>query len=95
MADESQSFIREGITNSGCAAIAGCLWLIAAVLLVLPAILVGLAYGYGAVDYLLLLTFPNDRSENVLWLFRIGLLAVFLGSTAWLIAYFIRKPNDD
>ena len=95
MADESQSFAREVAANSGCAAIAGCLWLTVAVLLLLPATLVGLAYGYGVGDYLLLLTFPNDRAENGLWLFRIGLLAVFLGSTAWLIAYFILKPRGD
>jgi hypothetical protein len=53
----------------------------------------GYAYGYGLSERLLLLRFPNDPAENGLWLFRIGLLLVLFGSTAWLAAYLIRKPK--
>ena len=86
MAEKEQSFIREAVSNSGCAAVVGCLWLVAALLL-LPLIWVSLAYDYGPAEWAMLLQFPNDPAENGLWVFRIGLTLVFLGSTAWLVAH--------
>lgn len=86
MAEQEEGFIRQAVSNSGCAAVMDCLWLVAALLL-LPLIWVSLGWGYGPAEWVMLLQFPNDPAENGLWVFRIGLTLVFLGSTAWLIAY--------
>ena len=93
MAEQEQSFIREAVSNSGCAAVVGCLWLVAALLL-LPLIWVSLAYDYGPAEWVMLLQFPNDPAEKGLWVLRIGLTLVFLGSTAWLVAHVVTRGTQ-
>ena len=70
--------------------LAGCLWL-SSTLLLLPAIWIGHVFDYGLSEWLMLLSFPGDPAENAVWAFRVGLLLIFLGSTACLLVHFIKQ----
>jgi hypothetical protein len=88
--------VGEVIGNSGCAAVAGCLWLMS-VLLLAPGIWIGLSYDYSASEWLSLLPFPSESEEFFPWFGRIITLLVLIGSTLFLAAYAIRKgaPLDE
>jgi hypothetical protein len=90
MTEKTASMINRSRRQRISPILAGCLWL-ASALLLLPAIWVGHIYDYGVAEWLSLVRFPGDPAENGVWLFRIGLLLVLLGSTAWLVVHFIKR----
>ena len=80
------------IRNSGLTAVAGCLWLVSALLL-LPGIWIGLSYGYSFSEWLSLIPFPAERKEIAAWLLRVTSLLIFVGSTLWLAISALRKTS--
>ena len=69
----------------------GCLWLLS-LLLILPIVWLGLAYGYSLEEWLMLVEYPNDSEENALWLYRIVLLSI-LFVTSYIIVRALIKEN--
>jgi hypothetical protein len=83
---EEKSAVGEMVSNSGCAAVSGCLWLVSAVFLA-PVIRIGFSYGYSLPEWLSMIPFPAEREEVLPWFIRIVLLLVFVGSTLLLAAF--------
>lgn len=95
MAEDNPSFIGAALGNSGCAAVAGGVWLLAALML-LPGIWVGLAYGYNLSEWLSLLPYPAESEEVLPWFGRIIPLVVLACATLFLVAYALRsRPPTD
>jgi hypothetical protein len=92
VAEDNQSFVGAAVRNSGCAAVAGCLWLVAALLL-LPGIWIGIAYGYTLSEWLSLLPYPAESQEVLPWFGRIIPLAVLVCSTLFLSAYALQSRS--
>ena len=93
MAEDNPSFIGAALGNSGCAAVAGCLWLVA-VLLLLPGIWIGIGYGYDLSDWLSLLPYPAESEEVLPWFGGIIPLLILVCSTLFLGAYGLRSGSS-
>ena len=74
---------------------AGCLWLLSVILL-LPAVWIGIAYKYNLSEWLSLLPLPDESEEFFPWVIRIVLVLSFIGSTAALavLAFQSRKSGN-
>ncbi len=91
---EGRGFVGEAVRNSGCAAVAGCLW-VAAACFVVPMVWFGMAYDYRFSDWLSLLSYSDAHGETFFWFARTAAVLVLIGATLFLLAFAVLRGSAD